>query len=228
MPENAADIDLYKAVEAIIFASDGPLKADQILELFEEEEFAVYGMTKEKLDDILAFIGEKYEADDFVFELRQIAGGYQFLTKMQYYGFARQAALNKSKKKLGRSSLETLSIIAYRQPVTKTELEFIRGVSCDYAIHKLLDKKLIEIQGRADAPGRPLLYGTSNYFMEYFGINDVSDLPKLEEINIDEAEFQANFKVYLEESEGEEENEDQDSPTNEETDGRSEEEESEA
>ena len=83
----------------------------------------------------------------------------------------------RNQKKLSRAALETLSIIAYRQPITRPEIEFIRGVNCDYAIQKLLEKKLIDIAGRADAPGRPLLYQTSPFFMEYFGINDLKDLP---------------------------------------------------
>ncbi|HHG84861.1 MAG TPA: SMC-Scp complex subunit ScpB, partial [Bacteroidetes bacterium] len=86
--------------------------------------------------------------------------------------------------------------IAYRQPITKSEIEFIRGVNCDYTVRSLLDKNLIDILGRSDAPGRPLLYGTSSYFMEYFGINEIKDLPKIEEIKVNEAEFQAQFKLF--------------------------------
>ena len=81
-------------------------------------------------------------------------------------------------KRLSQAALETLSIVAYKQPVSKTELEQIRGVSCDYAIQKLLEKELVEIQGRSDAPGRPLVYGTSEKFMDYFGIKSLKDLPK--------------------------------------------------
>ncbi|MCL4106257.1 UNVERIFIED_CONTAM: hypothetical protein GTU68_061099 [Idotea baltica] len=157
----------------------------------------------DQLDSLLVSLAEKYQADGFVFELRQIDGGYQFYTKRDYYTYVRQAALEKNKRKLSRASMETLSIVAYRQPVTKTEIEFIRGVNCDYAVRKLLDGKLIEIRGRSEAAGRPLLYGTSPYFMEYFGLNDVKDLPKLDEISIDEATFQGQFKVYLQESDGE-------------------------
>jgi segregation and condensation protein B len=85
------------------------------------------------------------------------------------------------KKRLSRSALETLSIIAYKQPVTKSELERIRGVNCDYAIQKLLEKELVAIQGRSDGPGRPLLYGTSDKFMDYFGLKSLDDLPKPKE-----------------------------------------------
>ena len=98
---------------------------------------------------------------------------------------------------MSRASLETLSIIAYKQPITKTEIEFIRGVNCDYAVSKLLEKNLSEIRGRSEFAGRPLLYGTTPFFMEYFALNDLRDLPKLDELNSEEKDFQAQFKVYV-------------------------------
>ncbi|MEM7037436.1 MAG: SMC-Scp complex subunit ScpB, partial [Bacteroidota bacterium] len=195
-------MEISNIIEALIFAAEGPLKPDQILEVFQHESFEGPDFEAEKVDEALLVLKEKYESDAYVFELRQIDGGYQFYTKRPFYPYLRHAALLKNKKKLSRASLETLSIIAYRQPITKTEIEFIRGVNCDYAVRKLLDKKLVEIRGRSEAPGRPLLYGTSTYFMEYFGINSTKDLPKLEEIKVDEQEFQEQFKVYLKESEG--------------------------
>lgn len=184
-------------IEALLFSADTPLSPDHILGLWENEAFQEYEMNMEALEDILQGLVEKYAADAHVFELKRIDGGYQFFTKRSYYPFVRLAAVQKNKKKLSRASLETLSIIAYRQPVTKTEIEFVRGVNCDYAVRKLLDAQLVELQGRADAPGRPLLYGTSPFFMEYFGLNDIRDLPKLKEISVDEEVFQAQFKVFL-------------------------------
>lgn len=192
---------ISQIIEALIFASDAPLRPEQILDLWEAEVFTEMELDKDGLDEILEGLMAKYTAEEHVFELRQINGGYQFYTKRTFYPFVRQAALEKNKRKLSRASMETLSIIAYRQPVTKTELEFIRGVNCDYAVRKLLDGRLVEILGRSDAPGRPLLYGTSAYFMEYFGLNDVKDLPKLDEVSIDEETFQGQFKVYLKENE---------------------------
>ena len=196
------DIAVDSVVEALIFTSDGPLTTAQILDLFGEEEFEAFEMNEEKLQVILEWLDKKYQGPQFICELRQVAGGYQFFTKREYYPYAKVAAMAKSKKKLSRASLETLAIVAYRQPITKTEVEYIRGVNCDYAIHKLLEKNLLEIRGRSDAAGRPLIYGTSPYFMEYFGINDLKDLPKLDEVNIDESEFAAQFKVYLTDKEG--------------------------
>jgi segregation and condensation protein B len=120
---------------------------------------------------------EKFEAEEFSFQLYKAAGGYQFLTKPAYQASIGIMLKQQSKKRLSTSAMETLSIIAYKQPISKTEIENIRGVNCDYAVQKLLDKSLIEITGKADTIGRPMLYGTTPKFMEYFGINDLSQLP---------------------------------------------------
>lgn len=142
---------------------------------------AVESVTMEEVEAALADLLLKYQDIRYPFEIRKVAGGYQFYTKRQYYPYVRKAVVNKNQRRLSRAALETLSIVAYRQPITKAEVEFIRGVNCDYAIQKLLEKNLVSITGRADAPGRPLLYSTSPFFMEYFGISDISDLPKLKE-----------------------------------------------
>ena len=120
---------------------------------------------------------EKFEAEEFSFQLYKAAGGYQFLTKPAYQASIGIMLKQQSKKRLSTSAMETLSIIAYKQPISKTEIENIRGVNCDYAVQKLLDKSLIEITGKADTIGRPMLYGTTPKFMEYFGINDLNQLP---------------------------------------------------
>lgn len=122
-------------------------------------------------------IEEKYQAEEFSFQLFKAAGGYQFLTKPAYQASIGIMLKQQSKKRLSTSAMETLSIIAYKQPISKTEIENIRGVNCDYAVQKLLDKNLIEITGKAETIGRPMLYGTTTKFMEYFGINDISELP---------------------------------------------------
>lgn len=188
-------IPVADIVEALIFASEAPLRKEAIAEIFQNEEFEGIPFDEEILDAALEQIREKLSAEQSVFELRQIDGGYQLYTKRKFYRYVRHAAVLKNQKRLSRAALETLSIIAYKQPITKTEIEFIRGVNCDYTVRGLLDKNLIDILGRADAPGRPLLYGSSSYFMEYFGINDISELPKLAEIKADEEEFQAPFRM---------------------------------
>ena len=126
---------------------------------------------------LLSFIvNENWEAM-FSFQLNRAAGGYQFLTKPAYQASISIMLKQQSKKRLSTSAMETLSIIAYKQPISKTEIENIRGVNCDYAVQKLLDKGLIEITGKAETIGRPMLYGTTQKFMEYFGINDLVELP---------------------------------------------------
>lgn len=129
------------------------------------------------IKDAVERIRTKYSDDTFSFELNHSGGGYQFLTKPSYQASIGILLKQQSKRRLSNSALETLSIIAYKQPVTKSEVENIRGVNCDYAVQKLLEKGLVEIQGKSDGIGRPLLYGTSPAFMEYFGINDLSELP---------------------------------------------------
>jgi segregation and condensation protein B len=131
-------------------------------------------------DDIQGAIdklSEKYKSEEYSFELNHIAGGYQFLTKPAYQASIGILLKQQSKRRLSTSALETLSIIAYKQPVTKGDLEAIRGVNCDYSVQKLLEKGLVEIKGKSEAIGRPVLYGTSEKFMEYFGINNLNELP---------------------------------------------------
>ncbi len=128
---------------------------------------------------------EKYQAEEFSFQLFRTGGGYQFLTKPAYQTSIGILLKQQSKKRLSTSAMETLSIIAYKQPISKTEIENIRGVNCDYAVQKLLDKSLIEITGKAETIGRPMLYGTTPKFMEYFGINDLAELPVPKEATTD-------------------------------------------
>jgi segregation and condensation protein B len=132
---------------------------------------------EEDITSAIQRLEEKFTAEEFSFQLFKAAGGYQFLTKPAYQTSIGIMLKQQSKKRLSTSAMETLSIIAYKQPISKTEIENIRGVNCDYAVQKLLDKGLIEITGKADTIGRPMLYGTTQKFMEYFGINDLHELP---------------------------------------------------
>lgn len=131
-------------------------------------------------DDIVTAIErlvEQYQQDQYSFQIYHIANGYQFLTKPEYQSSVSILLKHQSRKRLSAAALETLSIIAYKQPITKSLIEQIRGVGCDYALTKLLDKSLIEIKGKDDAVGKPLLYGTTDFFMQYFGIKSLKDLP---------------------------------------------------
>lgn len=166
---------LQNHIEALIFCSPGPIKIKDILTcLTEMFEIAV---PEKDITDAIERIDIKYKQDEFSFELNHTGGGYQFLTKPAYQASIGIMLKQQSRRRLSTSALETLSIIAYKQPVTKNDVEGIRGVNCDYAVQKLLEKGLVEIKGKSEAIGRPLLYGTSDRFMEYFGINNLNELP---------------------------------------------------
>lgn len=175
-------------IEALIFASDKALSAVEINEYLNTAlAFIADRADIEQVQIAIDAIKEKYESEYYAFELRQSGGGWQFLTKPAYYKTV--ALLNGDKfiKRLSTASLETLSIIAYKQPITKSEIESLRGVNCDYAVQKLLEKDLIIISGRhEDAVGKPLLYATSRSFMDYFGINSAAELPKISEVIMEE------------------------------------------
>jgi segregation and condensation protein B len=184
--------NLIPHIEALIFASDKPLTALELTELINN----AFGFMEDKivLDQVessLEGVVEKYKSEFYPFEVRESGGGWQFLTKKDYHKTVAQLNGDKFLKRLSTAALEALSIIAYKQPVTKSDIEAIRGVSSDYAIQKLLEKELIIITGRNEAlPGHPLVYCTSKNFMDYFGINTADDLPKLKEV-FDEAMINA-------------------------------------
>jgi segregation and condensation protein B len=171
-------------VEALIFAADRPLPLLEIVDLLNNALAFLEDRTNlDQVEAAMEAIREKYSSEFYAFEIRNSGGGYQFLTKKDYYQTVAQLNGDKFLKRLSTAALETLAIIAYRQPISKGEIEYIRGVSTDYSIQKLLEKELIVITGRSeDLPGKPLLYGISRSFMDYFGIASVADLPKLKEI----------------------------------------------
>jgi len=138
------------------------------------------------IDQAIDELSQKYLDDAYSFSLVKSGGGYQFLTKPAYQGSISILLKQQSKRRLSTSALETLSIVAYKQPVTRGDLEQIRGVNCDYTVNKLLEKGLIEIRGKADSLGRPILYGTSQRFMDYFGINELNELPTPKDFSQDE------------------------------------------
>jgi segregation and condensation protein B len=166
---------LQNHIEALIFCSQEPVKSEEIRQVL-SEMFEADVPEADVLGALEALL-VKYEAETSPFQVYKIGGGYQFLTKPAYQSSLSIFLKQKSKKRLSTSALETIAIIAYKQPITKTQIEQIRGVNCDYAIQKLLEKELVEIKGKSDGVGRPVLYGTSDKFMEYFGINNLKDLP---------------------------------------------------
>lgn len=175
---------LQQHIESLIFSSETAVSKEDIVEciakLFEGEI-----VDEQLLDQHLADLVAKYKADYFSFELRVIGGGYQFFTKPAYHRTVSILIGQKEKKKLSTSALETLAIIAYKGPVTRVECEAIRGVNCDYAVSKLLEKELIEVAGRVeDAAGRPVLYKVTPLFLDYFGINATNELPMLKDVMV--------------------------------------------
>ncbi len=175
-------------IEALIFVSEKPLPTAEIIDLVNNAlAFMEDRATPDQVDTAIKAIFDKYSSEDYSFEVKETGGGWQFLSKKQFHKTVAQLNGDKFLKKLSNASLETLSIIAYKQPVTKSEIENIRGVNCDYAVQKLLEKELVIIAGRnEDAVGKPLVYKTSKTFMDYFGINSPDDLPKIKEVLMEE------------------------------------------
>ena len=171
-------------IEVLVFASEKPLTALEIVELINN----AFGFMEERIsinqvESCIAGIKEKYNSEFYPFEVKESGGGLQFLTKPSFHKTIAQLNGDKFLKRLSNAALETLAIIAYKQPITKGEVESIRGVNSDYSVQKLLEKELILIAGRNEKmPGQPLIYATSKNFMDYFGINSAADLPKIREV----------------------------------------------
>jgi segregation and condensation protein B len=181
MPDVSA---IVPHIEALIFASDKPLSTAELTDLVNNAlGFLEDRISSDQTEAALQAITEKYATEFYSFEVIQSGGGWQFLTKKEFHKTIAQLNGDKFLKRLSPASLETLAIIAYKQPVTKGEIESIRGVSSDYAVQKLLEKELIVIAGRNEKlPGHPLVYATSRNFMDYFGINSSEDLPTIKEV----------------------------------------------
>lgn len=171
-------------IEALIFASEKPLTALDIVELINNAlGFLEERINLDQVESCIEGIREKYQSEFYPFEMKESGGGWQFLTKKDYHKTIAQLNGDKFLKRLSTAAMETLAIISYKQPITKGEIESIRGVNSDYSIQKLLEKELIVITGRSEnLPGKPLIYATSKSFMDYFGINSSEDLPKIKEV----------------------------------------------
>jgi len=187
-------------IEALIFASDKPLSTLELVDLINNAlGFIEDKATLDQVESAIEAIREKYDSEFYAFEMKESGGGWQFLTKKEFHKTIAQLNADKYLKKLSTAALETLSIIAYKQPITKSEIENIRGVNCDYAVQKLLEKELVIIAGRKeDAVGKPLIYTTSKSFMDYFGINSADELPKIKEVLMEE--LVEATKIHNEES----------------------------
>ncbi|MFZ1280475.1 MAG: SMC-Scp complex subunit ScpB [Ignavibacteriaceae bacterium] len=193
-------------IEALIFSSDEPISEGEIIRAIRGIDGEDIEITSSDIHSVVEELNSKYEASVNSFKIKKIANGFLFATteeNAKYLGFL---SSEKSKRRLSQAALETLAIIAYKQPMTKPELEQIRGVNSDYILNTLLEKNLITISGRAETIGRPLLYGTTTEFLKYFGLYNLSDLPKpreIEEIMKDEDFIDQKNKImmnYVEES----------------------------
>lgn len=172
--------DIKNIIESLIFASEEQITSKQIREIL--SSFSIKTDVN-KIEQSIEKLNEEYNEAGSSFEIIKIAGGYQFATRKEYGVYVGKLFDEKQRKKLSQSSIETLAIIAYKQPITRNEIEFIRGVNVDYIVNSLLERDLVCITGRAETPGRPILYGTTDTFLKVLGLNSVSDLPKLKEIN---------------------------------------------
>jgi segregation and condensation protein B len=167
------DKELRGAIEALLFVSDKPITLSQ----FQEATGGQAGDVKSALSSV----GAECDSSERGFRLKELAGGYQFVTDAAWVEIIKKFFKNTDKRRISQASLETLSIIAYRQPHTRAEIEFIRGVNVDGALKTLLEKGLIRISGRKDVPGRPILYSTTKLFLDHFGLGTLKDLPPLSE-----------------------------------------------
>ena len=194
------DNSYISIIEALIFASDDSLSSDEIIKVIKEIDGDDVQITKEIIENTVDLLNNKYKENESSFRIMRIANGYLYATSEEFAKFVGYLSSERAKRRLSQAALESLSIIAYKQPITKPALESIRGVNSDYILSTLLEKNLITIKGRADSVGRPLLYGTTDEFLKYFGLNNLSDLPKpreLEEIMQDEDFLEQKRKIMM-------------------------------
>ena len=168
--------NLLHIIEAMIFASDAPITAQKIKNILQDG-------TVPQIKKAIKRLNENYEKINAAFHIVEVAEGFQMVTRPDYASWLTRLYKARQASRLTRRALETLAIIAYKQPITKTEMESIRGVNVDGVVKTLIERNLITVMGREKAPGNPLLYGTTRYFLEYFGLKRIDDLPKLKEID---------------------------------------------
>jgi len=182
---------LSAIIESVLFSTDVPVSLDRLCELLHEYE-------RTDIKTVLQELVEFYEERNGGFHLVNVANGWQFRTQTSLQPYVVRHVKAKSIK-FSQSALETLAIVAYRQPVTRSEIEYLRGVDCGGVLRTLLEKKLVRIMGKKDIPGRPLIYGTSKEFLEIFGLKDLKSLPTLKEIQAldEEPNFEQQEELLL-------------------------------
>ena len=174
MSQNKTASTTDSAVEAVLFASDEPLKEARLAD--------IVGTSVKQIRKHIKNLNDKYQGRNNAFRIEQIAGGHQMLTLSVYNHWVKKLLRVRSESKLSSAALETLAIIAYKQPIIRADIEAVRGVAAGEVIRGLMYKGLVKIVGRAEVLGRPMLYGTTKKFLEVFGLNSLKDLPKIEEL----------------------------------------------
>lgn len=182
-----SDTELKYAIEALLFASERPLTLEEMKEAFSDEK-GEGKISEKEFREYLAALKSEYEVQGRGFRLAEIAGGWQLVTEERFAPYLKKFYQSRERKRLSQAGLETLAVIAYKQPVTKAEIEAIRGVNVDGALKTILEKGLVKTVGRKDVPGRPILYGTSREFLEHFGLNSAKELPPLSEFTLKDIE----------------------------------------
>ncbi|MFP3937983.1 MAG: SMC-Scp complex subunit ScpB [Phycisphaerae bacterium] len=172
---DAEKLEIAATVEAILFASDSPLTASKISRA---GELGGERVVREAVD----YLNSRYDELGSAFRIEQVAGGYRMMTRPEYHDVLSRLLQNKSEAKLSTAAMETLAVVAYRQPILRADIEAIRGVACGDVLRGLMDKGLVKIVGRAEVLGRPMLYGTTRRFLEVFGLNSLEDLPRVQEL----------------------------------------------
>jgi len=170
-----ASTQLKRTVEALLFASDKPISSTKIRSAIGDDDIPV--------EEIVEQLNEEYSNTERAFFIMEVAGGYQLVTQKEFEPYIKQLYVSSARMRLSQAALETLSIIAYKQPVSRPDIDAIRGVNSDGVLRTLLERDLIVVKGREEQPGRPLLYGTSDEFLRYFGLKSLKDMPKLREID---------------------------------------------
>ncbi|MBK7410283.1 MAG: SMC-Scp complex subunit ScpB [Saprospirales bacterium] len=189
---------LVQHIEALIFATESAVTREEIHACLEQALEAT--IEEEAIEEALRDLTTRYQAPDRAFELVEIADGFQFMTKGAYHHTVATYLKQTTRRRLSQAAMETLSIIAYKQPISRVDLERIRGVNCDYSMQKLLEKELVSIVGRSEGPGRPLLYGTSEKFMDYFGLKSLKDLPQPKDFKDPDSENEIGEQAPIEEA----------------------------
>ena len=187
-------------IEALIFSSDDSLGSAEIINAIKDIDGEDIQITANDIENVVDQLNKKYSEGNHSFKIVKVANGYLFATSEEYAKYVGYLSSEKTKRRLSPAALETLSIVAYKQPMTKPELEAIRGVNSDHIISSLLEKNLITIKGRSESIGRPLLYATTDEFLKYFGLNNLSDLPKpreLEDIMNDEDFIEQKRQILM-------------------------------